>query len=85
VSLGTIPDFGHPGPGVKLSGVTPGSPAEKAGLREGDVILQVNGADVADLAGFSAILKALEPGQTVKVIAERAGLKLAVDVTATVR
>ena len=39
VSLGTVPDFAYPGPGVRLSGVGPGSPAHRAGLREGDVLL----------------------------------------------
>ena len=32
MSLGTIPDFSFAGPGVRLDGVVPGSPAEKAGL-----------------------------------------------------
>ncbi|MFZ5788665.1 MAG: M20/M25/M40 family metallo-hydrolase, partial [Acidobacteriota bacterium] len=85
VSFGTVPDFGHPGPGVKLSGVTPGSGAEKAGLREGDILLQVDGRDVASLAGFSAILRTLSPGQTVKVTVGRAGETLVLDVTVAER
>ena len=62
VSFGTMPDFAFAGPGVKVAGVTPGSPAEKAGVKEGDVLLKVDGKDVANLQGFSAILRGLTPG-----------------------
>ena len=85
VSFGTMPDFAHPGPGVKVAGITPGSPAEKAGVKEGDVILQVDGRDVASLAGFSAILKELKPGQTVKAVVERNGERLTFAVTVVER
>ncbi len=85
VSFGTMPDFAHPGPGVKVAGVTPGSPAEKAGIKEGDVVLAVDGREVANLAGFSAILKELHPGQTVKALVERAGEKLTFAVTVVER
>jgi hypothetical protein len=37
VSFGSIPDFAFAGPGVRIGGVVAGSPAEKAGLKEGDV------------------------------------------------
>ena len=47
-----MPDFAFAGPGVKVAGVTPGSPAEKAGVKEGDVLLKVDGKDVANLAGL---------------------------------
>ncbi|MEW6336044.1 MAG: PDZ domain-containing protein [Acidobacteriota bacterium] len=70
---------------MELAGVTPGSGAEKAGLREGDIVLQVDGRDVASLAGFSAILRTLSPGQTVKVTVGRAGETLALDVTVAER
>jgi hypothetical protein len=85
VSFGTMPDFAHPGPGVKVAGVTPGSPAEKAGVKEGDVILRVDGREVANLSAFSAILKELKPGQTVKAVVERAGERLTFEVTVVER
>ncbi|UCF88019.1 MAG: M20/M25/M40 family metallo-hydrolase, partial [bacterium] len=43
VSLGTIPDFAYEGEGVSLDGTVKGSPAEKAGLMECDVIKGING------------------------------------------
>jgi S1-C subfamily serine protease len=80
-----MPDFAFSGPGVRVAGVTPGSPAEKAGVKEGDVLLKVADQEVANLAGFSAILRGLAPGQTVKVILSRAGAEQQLDVTVVER
>ncbi len=67
VSFGTVPDFAYAGPGVRLSGVTTGSPAAEVGLREGDIITAVNDKPVADLRSYAAILRALTPGDTIVV------------------
>ncbi|MCC6652076.1 MAG: M20/M25/M40 family metallo-hydrolase [Candidatus Eisenbacteria bacterium] len=67
VTIGTMPDFAYPGPGVKVTAVTPGSPADKAGLKEGDVLVKLNGEPIADLRGYSAMLRALQPGQSVRI------------------
>jgi hypothetical protein len=81
VRFGSVPDFAFQGPGVKLSGVTPGSPAEKAGLREGDVILRIDDSEIADLRAFSTTLRGLEPGQQIVAVIERGGETLEVPVT----
>jgi serine protease Do len=65
--------------------VTPGSPAEKAGVKEGDVLLNVDGKDVANLQGFAGILRGLAPGQTVKVVLSRGGQEQTIDVTVVER
>jgi hypothetical protein len=85
VSFGTMPDFAFAGPGVKVAGVTPGSPAAKAGVAEGDVLLEVAGQPIANLAGFSGILRGLAPGQTVKVRLSRGGAERLLDVTVVER
>ena len=66
-SLGTIPDMASGGPGVRLSGVRPDSPAEKAGLKEGDILLGLDGFDIPDLQGMSDALRQHRPGDTVMV------------------
>jgi serine protease Do len=48
--------------GVLVSGVEPGSPAEDAGLRRGDVVLEVNRERVADVAEFRASLAKSKKG-----------------------
>ncbi|MCP3957262.1 MAG: M20/M25/M40 family metallo-hydrolase [bacterium] len=85
VSFGSVPEFSHPGPGVLLSGVTPGSPAESAGLKEGDLLLRIDDHEIADLRAFSEVLKSLTPGQTVDVVYRRGEEELATEVTVTAR
>jgi len=76
-----VPDFAYPGPGVKVSGVVPESPAAKAGIREGDVIVNVNGAAVANLQEYSNLLRTLAPGQRVAVMIRRGAEDIRMDVT----
>jgi len=85
VSLGTIPDFGYSGRGFRLTGVVPGSPAEAAGLKEGDVITAVNARPVEGLKDFSDILKTLKAGDKVTVNFVRANKDMAVDAVVTGR
>ncbi len=73
VSLGTIPDFGYKGEGYRLSGVMPGSPAEAAGLKAGDVIVRMNSRTIHGLKDVSDILKSLVPGSRVSITFLRAG------------
>lgn len=73
VSVGTVPDFSFPGPGVKIEGVVPGSPAAVVGLEPGDVLVELAGQEVSGLQGYTDILKSLSPGQTVSLTVERAG------------
>jgi aminopeptidase N len=73
VSLGTIPDMADQGEGVLVSGVLPGSPAEKAGIQAGDRIVSVDGEKVGGLEDYSGILKSRKPGDRILVTVLRAG------------
>jgi hypothetical protein len=79
VSLGTIPDFAYSGNGFRLSGVVAGSPAEAAGLKEGDVVVRMNNVAVTGLKDFSDLLKTLHPGDRVSVTFVRSGAELTVE------
>lgn len=66
--LGAIPDFAERSePGVLLTGVRPGSPAEKAGLGEGDAIVAVGGTKVMNLQDLAFALRSHRPGDEVLV------------------
>jgi serine protease Do len=57
--------------GVFVSGVTPGSPADDAQIRRGDVILEVNRKGVKDAAAFRAALKSADEGKSVLLLVKR--------------
>jgi aminopeptidase N len=80
-SLGTMPDFGFEGEGVRVQQVMPGSAAEAAGIAAGDVIVVFDGEAVADLRSYSALLKAHAPGDEVTVAVLRDGGQLEFTVT----
>ena len=81
VSFGTVPDFAFQGPGVRAEGVADGSPAQKAGIQAGDVILRVDDKAVANLQEFSNLLRALQPSQTVTVLLRRGDQERTLKVT----
>jgi serine protease Do len=66
--------------GVLVSGVKAGSPAEEAGLRRGDVILEVNQQAVADVAEFREALSDSKKGALLLV--SRGGAEIIVPLTA---
>ena len=66
--LGAIPDFAErKDPGVALTGVRPGSPAEGAGLREGDVLLRLGSTKLLSLQDLAFALRSHRPGDEVEV------------------
>ncbi|HVZ72840.1 MAG TPA: M28 family peptidase [Polyangia bacterium] len=85
-SLGTVPDYaGPPGgaPGVLLAGVRPGGPAEKAGLRHGDILVQLGLHKIASVEDLMFALNASKPGETVTAVVKRDGHEVRLPVTFT--
>ena len=54
-----------------MTAVEPGSPAEDAGLRRGDVILEVNRQAVEDADGYRKALRESEKGKNVLFLVRR--------------
>lgn len=79
--FGSIPDFGKEVEGYALQGVSPDSPADKAGLKGGDVILQIGTHRVGGLDDFDLALRNYKPGEQVEVVILRDGRKQTVPVT----
>lgn len=67
--------------GALVAQVAPGSPAEKAGLETGDLIVQVQGKHIEDAGELSREIAALAPGTRVKIACWRAGKSKTVEVT----
>jgi S1-C subfamily serine protease len=68
-------------PGLKLTGVRAGSPADLGGLKAGDVIVEFGGKPVKDLYQYSDALYAHKPGDRVTVVVLRDGQRLSLQVT----
>jgi Tol biopolymer transport system component len=84
--LGTIPDYTTSDvKGVKLSGVRGASPAEKAGLKGGDVIVEFAGQKIANIYDYTYALDAVKIGVQVQVVIEREGKRITLTVTPEAR
>ncbi len=84
--LGTIPDYATEDvKGVKLSGVRPGSPAEKAGLQGGDIITEFAGQKIANIYDYTYALDAVKIGQPIQIVVTRAGQPVPVTATPVAR
>lgn len=85
VYLGTIPDFASEVAGGKLSGARGGSPADKSGLKTGDIIVEFGGRKVANLYDYTYALDAAKIGQPVTIVVLRGGQRVEVVVTPEAR
>lgn len=79
--FGSVPDFGQAEGGVKFADVTPGSPAAKAGLKAGDVLVQFNDKPISNLYDFTDALRRSKVGDVVEVKCLRAGKTISARVT----
>jgi len=83
-SLGTIPDYAGPpngASGVLLAGVRPGAPAEKGGLRRGDILVKLGAHAIGGVEDLMYALNASKPGETVTAVVKRDGKELKLQVT----
>ena len=80
VRLGTIPDYSRESGGMGITGVRDGSPAAKAGIKGGDIIVKFGPHDVEDVYGYMYALGEFEPGDEVEVVVLREGERLVVTV-----
>jgi hypothetical protein len=79
--LGTIPDMSSSPGGVRLTGVREGGPASEAGIRGGDIIVQIGEFEVKDLYAMTDALRNYKPGDVVAVTVMRDGERVEMSVT----
>lgn len=80
VYVGTVPDFAGDVDGYKLGGVTDGSPAAKAGLKAGDIIIQFGDKKISNIYDFTYAIGNYVPGDKVNVIVKRGNELLNVEI-----
>ncbi len=80
--LGTIPDYSQEGKsGVLISGTSKDSPAEKAGLKAGDVIFELGGVKIQNLNDYVYCLQALKANEKIKIRVLRGALEKELEIT----
>ncbi|GIV20134.1 MAG: hypothetical protein KatS3mg023_1885 [Armatimonadota bacterium] len=83
--VGTIPDYSEDVKGLRLSGVREGSPAQKAGVRSGDVIVRFGDQKVENIYDYMDALNRYKPGDTVTVVVLRDGKEVELTLTLEAR
>jgi len=73
VTLGIMPDYAFDSEGVRVDGVKDGKPASVAGIKKGDVIINLAGEKVINIEAYMKILNKIEKGQKVEVVFLREG------------
>jgi hypothetical protein len=83
VTLGIVPVYGDDEDvkGVKISGTSAGSPAEKAGLRDGDTIVGWNDKPLNNLVEMTELLGKGKPGDKVRLKVQRDGKPVEMEAT----
>jgi S1-C subfamily serine protease len=83
--FGSVPDFVDSVPGVRFADIRSGSPADQAGIRRGDVLVQFDGRPVTTIHDFTQALREKRAGDIVRVVVLRQGREVAAEVTLGVR
>ncbi|WP_025761380.1 M20/M25/M40 family metallo-hydrolase [Dyadobacter tibetensis] len=75
VTLGVMPDYSFSEKGLKIDAVTKGRPADKAGIRAGDIIIQMGATDIQNIYDYMEVLGAHEVGDRIPVFILRQSKK----------
>lgn len=82
IFLGTIPDYSQEGiKGVRISGAAKDSPAERAGLKAGDVILEFDQTKIENIYDYVYTLQSVKPNIKTKIKVLRNNANLELDIT----
>jgi hypothetical protein len=79
-TLGVLPDYGYRGNGMRITGTSEGRPGERAGLKEGDILLQLGSKKLKDIYDYMEALNQFKKGEKSKVVIQRDGKEMTLDV-----
>lgn len=73
VSLGTMPSYSENNEGLLLDGVREGSPAAKAGIKGGDIVVKLAGKEVRNISDYMYAMSAMKAGEEYEIVIKRGG------------
>ena len=71
VGLGVVPDYLFDGKGMRIDGISDDKPAQKAGLKKGDIVIQLGDSLVTDMMSYMRALSTFKKGDKTKVVVKR--------------
>ena len=80
VTMGIMPDYTFAGTGIRCDGVTDGRPAQKAGLKAGDIILKVGEYNISSMDSYMQMLGKFQKGEKAKVKFKRGNEEMETEV-----
>ena len=80
VTMGIMPDYTFAGAGVRCDGVTDGRPAQKAGLKAGDIIIKIGEYNVSSMENYMQTLGKFQKGEKAKVKFKRGNEEIETEV-----
>lgn len=81
VTLGVVPDYAFEGEGMRIDGVSDNKPAAKAGLKSGDIVIQLGEHVISDMMTYMKALGKFTKGDTTKVKVKREKQMMEFDIT----
>jgi aminopeptidase YwaD len=81
VSLGVMPDYTYSGSGVLVDGVSENRPAQKAGIKVGDVLIQLGEHKFTDVQSYMGALNKFNKGETTTVKLKRGKDEMVLPIT----
>lgn len=81
VTMGVMPSYSSTAVGLQVDGVTEGKPAQKAGIKTGDIIVQLGDYEIKDVYSYMDALGKFEKGQTVQAKVKRGEEVLTLPIT----
>lgn len=80
VTMGIMPDYTFSGAGIRCDGVTDGRPAQKAGLKAGDIITKVGDYTISSMESYMQTLGKFQKGDKAKVKFKRGNNEMETEV-----
>lgn len=80
VGLGVIPDYMFDGKGMRVDGVSEDKPAIKAGIKKGDIVIQLGDNKVTDMMSYMKALSVFKKGDKTTVIVKRKNKEVKTDI-----
>lgn len=81
VGLGLMPDMSQRDRGMKIDGVTSGGAADRAGLKSGDILLELDGSRIDSVEDLQQVYERHKPGDKVSATYLRDGVEVKTEVT----